>query len=146
MNVLSKSIGYDIVHLLGTGIARHTTPSRRSHMVSITPPKKDECVNHITRLHFTRFSRKIRGSGLAMIGGKGRCIRENKGKPEAMSKEVWAILDHYLSPSRHKYCPSGPKSWCLFNCDPLRPANRELMIPLFTRLGSVPFLQACSNC
>ena len=82
-----------------------------------------------------------------------------RNKSILVSKGVWAMLDHYSSPPRHEHCPSGPKSWCPLNrdaanetqlhrptIDPLRPAVRELMIPLFTRLGKVSFLEACSNC
>ncbi|XP_057304114.1 uncharacterized protein LOC130641359 [Hydractinia symbiolongicarpus] len=92
----------------------------------------------------------------------GKSIRDNKGDAKAMSEAVWAILEHYSSSSdepRHQRCPVGPTSWCSYNRDlclgtnahkplknPLRPAVRETLIPLFTRLANQEFLEGVKQC
>ena len=79
-----------------------------------------------------------------------------------MSKSVLAILDHYSSTIEnplHSNCPDGESSWCSYNRDKalntnfhrpiknaLRPAVRQVMLPLFDRLSSVPFLEGCKEC
>ena len=79
-----------------------------------------------------------------------------------MSRGVWAILDHYSSTienPRHSNCPAGESSWCSYQRDlalgtnnhrpiknPLRPAVREVMVPVFERLASKSFLEGCVKC
>ena len=92
----------------------------------------------------------------------GQCIRRNNGNPNAMSKQVWAILNHYSStPERpnHGDCPTGRDSWCSYNRDaatgesthrpiknPLLPAAREVMLPVFESLSRESFLEKCKEC
>ena len=92
----------------------------------------------------------------------GQCIRRNKGDAEKMSKQVWAILNHYSSTPEnpnHVDCPMGRDSWCSYNRDlatgefthrpiknPLRPAVREVMVPIFKKLSKQSFLESCKEC
>ena len=92
----------------------------------------------------------------------GKCIRDNKNDPTGMSKATIAILDHYSSTPdkpRHDSCPQGINSWCSYNKDKalnthfhkpiknaLRPAVREVMLPLFNRLSDESFLEGCKEC
>ena len=92
----------------------------------------------------------------------GKSLRDNRRNVEEMSKATWAILDHYSSTQdkpMHDNCPKGEDSWCSYNRDettgkrthkliknPLRGAVREAMIPLFTRLAAVTFLEGCKDC
>ena len=92
----------------------------------------------------------------------GRAIRDNKNNPEAMSRETWAIIDHYSSTPdqpRHDKCPVGEKSWCSFQRDiatgqsthiptkwPFPDAVVNTLKPLFSRLADVQFLEGCKEC
>ena len=92
----------------------------------------------------------------------GKSLRDNRGNTEAMSKATWAILDHYSSTTdkpMHENCPTGKDSWCSYNRDkttgmtthkpiknPLREAVRKAIVPLFTRLAAVTFLEGCKDC
>ena len=82
--------------------------------------------------------------------------------PEAMSKYIWAILDHYPSTvenTKHDKCPSGEKSWYSYQRDiatkqslqkpvkwPFTDAILAVINSLFKRLASVELLEGCKNC
>ena len=91
----------------------------------------------------------------------GHAIRSNKGRPKSMSKAVMASLKHYCSTiekPQHEDCPVGPTSWCSFQRDiannthehkpiknPITPAIREIIQPIFQKLGDEKFLIGCKN-
>ena len=91
-----------------------------------------------------------------------RAIRDNKGDPTSMRRDILAILDHYSSTPenpRHGYCPTGPTSRCTYNRDkatgksehvptlnPFSDAMNELLRPLFERLADPAALEACKMC
>ena len=145
--------------------------------------EKHECVNHVTKRMGTNLRslvREYKGKKLSdgkCVSGKGRLtiaridaiqnfygrtIRNNKNNPVAMSKETWAILDHYSSTHeqpKHDNCPPGISSWCSFQRDvatgqsthkptksPFSAAMVDVMKPLFSRLSDVTFLEKCKEC
>ena len=78
-----------------------------------------------------------------------------------MSKQIWAILQHYSSTVEkplHQNCPMEPDGWCSYNRDlmngththrpiknPLREAVCDVMKPLFQRLADPTFLEGCKE-
>ena len=146
--------------------------------------EKHECVNHVTKRMGSALrtllsnnkgkplsDRKMLGGtagGLTLIrcdsiqGFYGKCLRDNKGNVENMSKEVLAILYHYGSTEenpRHDHCPSGESSWCSYKRDealntsthrliknPFHNAVIEKLEPVFKRLSDVAFLEGVKYC
>ena len=78
-----------------------------------------------------------------------------------MSKATFAILDHYSSTPEnpmHDNCPLGAESFCSYNRDkatglkthvptanPFTTELRDVLLPVFTKLGSRDFLDKCKN-
>ena len=97
----------------------------------------------------------------AMQNVSGKAIRKNKGNPQNMAKEIWAILDHYSStvdrPKHDKY-PKGENSLCPYQRDistgqrtyrpakwPLTKAIVDVLHPLFIRLTNEGFRDRCKQ-
>ena len=95
----------------------------------------------------------------AMSGFFGKALRDNKGDPVTMRRDILGILDHYSSTEekpRHENCPTGPKSRCSYNHDiatgesthipiqnPFSDALYELLSPIFQRLADPAALEGC---
>ena len=91
-----------------------------------------------------------------------RAIRSNKGNPQKMFEEIWAILHHYSSTEnnlKHDKCPKGEKCWCSYQGDqmtdlyiyiptkaPLPNAILDVFKRVFIRLVTVLFLEQHNNC
>ena len=97
----------------------YTSIEKESPHGVMYPVEKEECVSHITKRmgsNLRELLKEYKGKKLTdgkALGGKGggltlnrvdtiqnfygKCIRDNKGDADAMSKGFWAILDHYSS-------------------------------------------------
>ena len=91
----------------------------------------------------------------------GYVLKSNKGNAKNMARGVQAILHHYSSTEenpQHQFCPKGKFSWCKFQADkatgsktyrplkdPIPAAVKEIIQPVFTKLGDVKFLESCKN-
>ena len=110
--------------------------------------EKHECVNQVTKQMGSALRRLLReykgkrlndekslgdaGGGLTILrcdsiqSFYGKCIRENKGNVDKMSKEIKAIFYHYSSTAdfpRHDHCPDGDSSWCSYKRDIVKNQN-----------------------
>jgi len=85
----------------------------------------------------------------------GQSIRKNKGDVDKMVEATQALLSHY-SDTDHKFCQKGKDSWCSFQRyiitrkhkhrpikNPLPKSVKDVIQPLFNRLGSREFLSGC---
>lgn len=89
----------------------------------------------------------------------GKALRDNKGDPVTMRRDILGILDHYSSTPekpRHENCPTGPNSRCSYNRDvatggsehrpvknPFGDALYSVLLPIFQRLADPAALEAC---
>ena len=88
----------------------------------------------------------------------GKCLKDNKGNPEAASRGTLAMLHHYPEDASHDYCPPGPDSWCKYQVDlalgtnthqpcqwALSPAIVGAIMPIFQDLSDIGLLSSCSR-
>ena len=89
----------------------------------------------------------------------GMAIRGNIGNLYAMKKAIGAVLFHcteFESPQmRHKFCPSGPDTWCKWQLDKLNGTNNykprlgipkwihDVIYPIFVELRDDSLLTKC---
>ena len=134
---------------------------------------KDHSVNHVIKSMGTNlrwFIKKSKGKGRLMISRidaaqsfYSHAICNNRGniKIKKMSKEIWAILNHYSSTIEkpmHSNYPTGSLSWCTYQRDiangtnSYKPAKRQItdsivktVTQIFKHLANEVFLEGCKN-
>ena len=134
---------------------------------------RDHCISSLSLSLFFLDKKLADGKGLSSKGRLilatidaiqfffGKAIRKNKGNPQNMAKEIWAVLDHYSStvdPPKHDKCPRGKNNWCPHQRDistdqrtyrpakwPLTKAIVDVLHPLFIRLTNEGFFGRCKQ-
>ena len=141
--------------------------------------EKEECVGHVMKRMGTRLQKLVgRLKGQKLEDGKGlqgrgrltlthidafqrwygKCLKDNKGNPEAARRGTLAMLHHYAEDASHDYCPPGPDSWCKYQVDlslgtnthqpcqwALSPAIVGAIMPIFRDLSDIGLLSSCSR-
>jgi len=137
-----------------------------------------ECTGHVQKRMGSQLrdlKKRMRGTKLKdgkPIGGKGRLTDKrcdsfatyygnairSSSDVKSMKKKIWAIFYHYRSTDaapEHKYCPTGPDSWCKYNVallekkekqfkhQGLPPVVMDATKPIFDKLTKDELLERC---
>lgn len=137
-----------------------------------------ECTGHVQKRMGSQLrdlKKRLRGTKLKdgkTIGGRGRLTDKridsfatyygnairSSSDVKSMKKKIWAIFHHYRSTDaapQHKYCPTGPDSWCKYNVaviekrqkkfkhQGLPPVVMDAIKPVFEKLTKDELLERC---